>query len=293
MGQYAELFDRDMAIRGLMDTTRHEYIGRVGNFVQFFGHPPDEATLDDVNKYQYHMTRVRRVSWSYFNQTVAALKFFFGTTLKKDWNIQHIPYARRTGRRLPVILSQEEVVRFFAAVPNVKHRVILMTLYATGLRISEALRLRLVDIDSSRMVVRVEQGKGRKDRYTMLSPVLLAILREYWKISRPKTWLFQHRYLDKPLTTNTMRQIVRLAREKAGIKKNVRTHDMRHAFATHLLEKGVNIRIIQTLLGHSSLRSTEIYTHVSRTFLQDTKSPIDDLSGLILTPPQKGKEPKK
>ena len=148
MGQYAELFDRDMAIRGLMDTTRHEYIGRVGNFVQFFGHPPDEATLDDVNKYQYHLTRIKKVSWSYFNQTVAALKFFFGTTLKKDWTIQHIPYARRTGRRLPVILSQEEVVRFITAIPNAKHRVILMTLYAIGLRISEALRLRLVDIDS-------------------------------------------------------------------------------------------------------------------------------------------------
>jgi site-specific recombinase XerD len=294
MGQYAELFDRDMAIRGLMDSTRREYVGRVGNFVQFFGRPPDEATIDDVNKYQYHMTRERKVSWSYFNQTVAALKFFFGTTLKKDWNIKHIPYARRTGRRLPIILSQEEVVKFFAAIPNVKHRVILMTLYATGLRISEALRLRLVDIDSSRMVVRVEQGKGRKDRYTMLSPVLLQILREYWKIARPKTWLFQHQHIDKPLTTGTMRSIVQKAREKSGLKKNVRTHDMRHAFATHLLEKGVNLRIIQTLLGHASLRSTEIYTHVSRTYLQDTKSPLDDLSGLIFpVPPKKSKGPKK
>jgi site-specific recombinase XerD len=294
MGQYADLFDRDMAIRGLTDGTREQYLGRVDNFIQFFGRAPDEATLDDVNKYQYHLTREKKVSWSYFNQNVAALKFFFGTTLKKGWNIEHIPYARRTGRKLPVILSQEEVVKFFAAIPNVKHRVILMTLYATGLRISEALHLKLADIDSARMVVRVDQGKGRKDRETLLSPVLLAILREYWKIARPKTWLFQHRYIDKPLTTATMRHIVQQAREKAGLKKNVRTHDMRHAFATHLLEKGVNIRIIQTLLGHSSLRSTEIYTHVSRTYLQDTKSPLDDLSGLIFpVPPKKSKEPKK
>src|SRR5258708_25250372 len=286
MGQLADLFDRDMAIRGLSDNTRERYLGRVRHFTRFIGRSPDEATLDDVNRFQGHLTQDKKVSWSYFILNVAALKFFFGTTLKKDWNIKHIPYARRTGRRLPMNLSQEEVVRFFASISNVKHRVILMTLYATGLRISEALRLRPVDIDSSRMVVRVDQGKGRKDRYVMLSPVLLSILREYWKIARPKTWLFPHRYVDKPLSTTTVRRIVQQAREKAALKKGVRTHDLRHAFATHLLERGVNIRIIQTLLGHASLRSTEIYTHVSRTYLQDTKSPLDDLSGLPLPIPK-------
>lgn len=259
MGQLADLFDRDMAIRGLTDGTRREYLHRVRNFVQFLGRPPDQAVLDDVNKYQYHLTRERKVSWSYFNQTVAALKFFFGTTLKKGWNIEHIPYARRTGRKLPVILSQEEVLQFFTLIANVKHRAILMTIYATGLRVSEALHLKVSDIDSARMVVRVDQGKGRKDRYVMLSPVLLAILREYWKVERPKTWLFQHRHIDKPIGSASIRQVVRRAREAAGLRKTVRTHSLRHAFATHLLEKGVNIRVIQTLLGHRSLRSTEIY----------------------------------
>lgn len=230
----------------------------------------------------------RKISWSYFNQIVAALRFFYEVTLRRDWRIDPIPYARRTGRRLPVIPSPEEIVQFFTAIPNVKHRVILMTVYSAGFRISEALHLRPEDIDSARMVIRVRQGKGRKDRYVMLSPVLLAILREYWKIARPKTWLFPHRYQDKPLTAGTLRVIVKKARVTAGLKKHVRTHDLRHAFATHLLEKGVNIRVIQKLLGHASLRSTEIYTHVSRTYLLDTKSPIDDLANLpLLVAPKK------
>jgi site-specific recombinase XerD len=288
MGMLSDRFERDMAIRGLADNTRVQYHVCVRSFVRFFGRPPDQLTLDQVNEYQHHLIR-RKVSWSYFNQIVAALRFFYVMTLKRDWRIDQIPYARRTGRRLPVILSQDEVVRFFTAIPNLKHRVILMTIYAAGLRISEALRLRPSDIDSARMVIRVDQGKGRKDRDTLLSPVLLPILREYWKITRPKTWLFQHRYLDKPITPTTMRCIVKKARAAAGLRKTVRTHDLRHAFATHLMEKGVNIRIIQTLLGHRSLRSTEIYTHVSRAYLQDTKSPLDDLSGLPLPVPPKKK----
>lgn len=283
MGKYADLFDRDMSIRGLSDNTRRQYIRHVRKFVEFIGRSPAEATLEDVNNYQYHLTREKKISWSYFNQAVSALKFFFGTTLKMEWSIEHIPYARRTGRKLPVILSPEEVVKFFTVIPNVKHRVALMTIYATGLRIGETLRLKVTDIDSARMIVRVEQGKGRKDRNVMLSPVLLAILREYWKIARPKTWLFQHRFHDAPIGTHTMGVVVRKAREAAGLHKVVRSHSFRHAFATHLLEKGVNIRIIQTLLGHQSLRSTEIYTHVSRTYLQDTKSPIDDLMGLSVS----------
>ena len=281
MGKYADLFDRDMSIRGLTEGTRREYIRRVRKFVEFIGRSPAEATLEDVNNYQYHLTREKKISWSYFNQTVGALKFFFGTTVEKEWSIEHIPYARRTGRKLPIILSQEEVVHFFTLIPHVKYRAALMTIYATGLRIGEILRLKVTDIDSARMVVRVDQGKGRKDRNVMLSPVLLTILREYWKIARPKTWLFQHRFHDAPIGTRSMARVVQKARETAGLRKDVRTHSLRHAFATHLLEKGVNIRIIQTLLGHQSLRSTEIYTHVSRTYLQDTKSPLDDLTGLL------------
>lgn len=286
MGQLSDRFECDMAIRGLADNTREQYQGCVRNFVRFSGRSPEELTADHVNQYQHHLIR-RKVSWSYFNQIVSALRFFYEVTLKKDGLVKQIPYARRTGRRLPVILSQEEVVRFITAIPYLKHRVILMTIYAAGLRISEVLRLKPNDIDSQRMVIRVVQGKGRKDRYVMLSPVLLSILREYWKIQRPKIWLFPHRHHDHPITPTTMRRITTKARATAGLKKIVVPHAFRHAFATHLLEKGVNIRIIQVLLGHRSLRSTEIYTHVSRTYLQDTKSPLDDLTNLPLPVPPK------
>ncbi len=289
MDKYADLFEREMTIRGLAEGTRKQYLNRLRNFTEFLGKAPTEATLEDVKNYQYHLTKEKKVSWAYFNLAVSSLKSFFGTTLKTGWNIEHIAYPKRTGRKLPVILSQKEVLEFFRAIPNVKHRAALMTMYAAGLRVSEALHLKVTDVDSDRMVLRVEQGKGRKDRYVMLSPILLATLREYWKIARPKTWLFQHQHLDKPICTSTMRTIVRKARAAAGIRKNVTTHSLRHAFATHLLENGVNIRIIQTLLGHRSLRSTEIYTHVSRTYLQDTKSPIDDLAGLSLPRPRRPK----
>ncbi|MGH7410401.1 MAG: site-specific tyrosine recombinase/integron integrase [Candidatus Methylomirabilis sp.] len=280
MGKLAERFERDLTIRGYSDNTRRIYLGHVRNFARFFKRSPDELTVEHINQYQYHLLRDKKVARSYFNVISAALRFFYLVTLEKDWNIKRrIPY-HKTGRRLPEILSQQEVVRFFTAIPNLKHRAIVMTLYAGGLRISEALHLRPSDIDSQRMVIRIEQGKGRKDRYVPLSPVLLTILREYWKIVRPKSWLFPNPFQDKPLVPRTICKVVEKACGAAGIRKKVRTHSMRHSFATHLMDKGVNIRIIQTLLGHRSLRSTEIYTHVSKTYLQDTKSPLDDLSGL-------------
>jgi integrase/recombinase XerD len=287
MGRLAERFERDLTIRGYSEVTRTIYLGHVRNFARFFKRSPDELTAEHIQQYQYHLLRVKKITRGYFNVIAAALRFFYLVTLEKDWNIKRaIPY-HKTGRRLPVILSQEELVRFFTAIRNLKHRAIVMTLYAGGLRISEALRLRPSDIDSQRGVIRIEQGKGRKDRYVPLSPILLAILREYWKIVRPKTWLFPNCREDKPLGTRSFREVVRKASEVAGIRKNVRTHSLRHAFATHLLDKGVNIRIIQILLGHRSLRSTELYTHVSKASLLDTKSPLDDLTGLSLSVPPK------
>lgn len=286
MGKFHDLMDRDLQIRGYTPSTCRVYLDAVKTFVRYFKRPPDELTTEDINEYQWYLTRKRKVSWSHFNVVVCALRFFFTVSLRRDWPVKHIPY-RRTGRKLPEILGQEEIIRFFTSIPNLKHRVILMTIYAAGIRIGEALHLRPSDIDSARMVLRVDQGKGRKDRNTLLSPVLLGILREYWKIARPKTWLFPHRSFDKPLSSHSIAAVVRKARKASGIGKAVRSHSLRHAFATHLLEKGVNIRIIQTLLGHSSLRSTEMYTHVSKTYLQDTKSPLDSLPGLPLRLPPK------
>ena len=259
MDKYAQLFERDMAIRGLTESTRGEYLRRVRKFGEFIGRPPAKATLDDVNNYQYHLTREKKVSWSYFNQAVGALKFFFGTTLKKKWGVEHIPYARRTGRKLPVILSQEEVVQCFTAIPLVKYRVALMTIYATGLRIGETLRLKVTDIDSNRMVVRVEQGKGRKDRYVMLSPVLLTILREYWKIARPKTWLFQHRFHDAPIGTRSMARVVQKARAvkistvKRVIKETRRPTRRWYSMNARRQSRKVSIRMSNVVLQRESM----------------------------------------
>jgi site-specific recombinase XerD len=280
MSKLADLFERDLTIRGYSVLTRRIYLGHVRSFSRFFKRSPDELTVEHIQQYQYHLLRNKKIARSYFNVIAAALRFFYLVTLDRNWNIKRsIPY-HKTGRRLPEILSQQELVRFFTAIRYLKHRAIVMTLYAGGLRVSEALHLRLSDIDSQRGVIRIEQGKGRKDRYVPLSPILLAILREYWKIFRPKTWLFPNPHEDKPLVTRTIWEVVRKASVAAGIRKKVRTHSLRHAFATHLMDKGVNIRIIQTLLGHRSLRTTELYTHVSKASLLDTKSPLDDLSGL-------------
>lgn len=218
--------------------------------------------------------RDRKVSWSSFNQVVAALRFFYGVTLEKEWDIRRIPY-HKTGRKLPVVLGQEEMRRLFDAVKNPKHRAILMTAYASGLRVSEVVHLRVSDIDSQRMTIRVAQGKGRRDRYVMLSEKLLIVLREYWKLKRPRHWLFPGMDVQQPLNRATVHKVFIKARRNAGILEPITVHGLRHSFATHLLESGVNIRKIQLLLGHRSLRSTQVYTHVAKDDLNRTISPFD------------------
>jgi site-specific recombinase XerD len=247
--------------------------------VRFFMRPPDELTLEDIHAYQLHLTRDRKVCWAVFNQSVCAIRFFYAVTLNRDWDIQRIPY-QKTGRKLPVVLSCEEVSKLFQVVTNLKHRAILMTAYAGGLRVSEVTHLRVTDVDAQRMMLRVEQGKGRQDRYVMLSHKLLAVLREYWKTYKTRHWLFTGQNPERPLTRAAVHKFFRKARLKAGITKNVSVHSLRHAFATHLLESGVNIRKIQLLLGHRSLRSTQIYTHVAQDYLEETPSPLDILPDL-------------
>jgi integrase/recombinase XerD len=212
------------------------------------------------------------------------LRFFYRVTLKKDWDIRHIPH-QKPGRKLPEILSPEEVAALLNALSNIKHRAILMTMYAGGLRVSEITRLRVSDIDSRRMMIRLEQSKRRKDRYVMLSPYLLAVLREYWKAVRPQTVLFPSAKTGGPLSTDAVNEAFHKAKKRAGITKRITPRSLRHAFATHLLESGVNLRVIQLLLGHRSVRTTEIYTHVARNYVQGTPSPLDQLPGLSSTSP--------
>jgi integrase/recombinase XerD len=283
MGEFRDRMERDLQIRGFSSSTQQAYLARMKAMVGFFMRPPDELTLEDINAYQLHLTRERKVGWATYNQSVGAMRFFFGVTLNRDWDMQRIPY-QKTGRKLPVVLSCEEVSQLFQAVTNIKHRAILMTAYSGGLRVSEVTHLRVSDVDGQRMMLRVEQGKGRQDRYVMLSHKLLAVLREYWKIYRTRDWLFTGQNPERPLTRASVHKFFRKARIKAGITKKVSVHGLRHSFATHLLESGVNIRKIQLLLGHRSLRSTQIYTHVAGDYLKNTPSPLDILPDLNHNP---------
>jgi len=276
MGKLHDRMDRELRIRGYAENTRKSYIGKMRCFVRYFMRPPDELTAEHVKQYQLFLTKEKQVSWGTFNVHVCAIRFFYREVLRVEWDVEQIPY-QKSGRRLPVILSGEEVCALLDGTTNLKHRALLMTLYSAGLRGSEALHLQLADIDSGRMMIRVDQGKGRKDRYVMLSEKLLLALRHYWREYQPALWLFPGQDPSLPLTRGSLEKLFSCAKERAGIRKHVSPHSLRHAFATHLLERGVNIRVIQRLLGHRSLRSTEIYIHVAESFVRDTRSPLDDL----------------
>lgn len=272
----------DMTVRNLSPATQRSYLHAVAKFSRHFGRSPDRLGLEEVRAYRVHLVATG-ISWPSLNQIVCALRFFYGVTLGCGEIPERIPYAREP-RKLPLVLSADEVVRFLEAVPSLKTRVALTTAYAAGLRASEAVGLKVGDIDSGRMVIRVEQGKGGKDRYVMLSTQLLGILRSSWRLARPKTWLFPGRDESKPIDVQVLHAACRSAGAAAGLAKRVTVHTLRHSFATHLLESGTDIRIIQVLLGHSNLSSTALYTRVSSRLLRQTQSPLDRLR-LEVTPP--------
>lgn len=272
----------DMTVRNLSPATQQSYVYAVAKFSRFFGRSPDKLTLEDVRTYQVHLAS-KGTSWTSLNQTVAALRFFYGVTLGMAEIPERIAYAREP-RRLPVVLSADEVVRFLEAVASLKARAALTTAYASGLRVSEVTGLRVADIDSGRMMIRIERGKGGKQRYVMLSAQLLSILRTYWRLARPGHWLFPGRDADRPIDPATLHAACRSARAAAGIDKKVTVHILRHSFATHLLESGVDIRVIQVLLGHAHLSTTARYTHVSQGLISQTESPLERLK-LAVVPP--------
>ena len=272
----------DMTVRNLSPATQRSYIHAVSKFSRFFGRSPDRLGLEDVREFQVYLVS-QGISWPALNQTVCALRFFYGVTLKRDEMPERIPYARQP-RKLPVVLSADEVVQFLEAVPSLKTRAALTAAYAAGLRASEAVNLKVRDIDSGRMLIRVEHGKGGKDRYVMLSAQLLGILRAYWKLARPGGWLFPGRDPDQPLNVQVLHSACRSAVAAAGLSKRVTVHTLRHSFATHLLENGTDIRIIQVLLGHSNLSSTTRYAQVSKGLIGRTPSPLDRLR-LEVVPP--------
>jgi integrase/recombinase XerD len=272
----------DMTVRNLSPATQRSYVHAIAKFGRFFGRSPERLGLEEVRAFQVHLV-AGGVSWPALNQTVCALRFLYGVTLKQADLPERIPYAR-TPRKLPVVLSADEVVAFLEAVPGLKARAALTTAYAAGLRASEAAGIKVADIDSRRMVIRVEQGKGGRDRYVMLSPQLLGILRSYWKLARPAHWLFPGRDGEHPIGPTVLHAACRSACAAAGLSKRVTVHTLRHSFATHLLESGTDIRIIQALLGHSSLNTTARYTQVATSTIRATPSPLDRLQ-LEVTPP--------
>jgi integrase/recombinase XerD len=272
----------DMTVRNLSPATQQSYVYAVAKFSRFFARSPDQLGVEEVRAYQIHLAGLRQ-SWSHINQVSCALRFFFGVTLGRQEAFARIAVAKEP-KKLPVVLSADEIVRFLQAVPGLRSRAALTTAYGAGLRVSEVASLRVGDIDSGRMLIRIEHGKGGKDRYVMLSPQLLAILRAYWRLVKPAHWLFPGRDPARPVGTATLQAACRVATREAELDKPVTVHTLRHSFATHLLEAGTDIRIIQVLLGHGRLATTAIYTRVATNLIAKTPSPLDRLR-LEVTPP--------
>jgi integrase/recombinase XerD len=246
----------------------------------FLGRSPDTASYEDVRRFQLHVA-TSGVGTGAVNQTVAALRFFFRVTLGQRDITEHTAFVHEP-RKLPVVLSPEEMARLLDAAPGLKYKAALSIAYGAGLRASEVVALKVSDIDSTRMLIRVEQGKGRKDRYVMLSPHLLDLLRAWWKVARPKGWLFPGQNRVNPLTTRQFNRACHAAALMAGIDKRVSPHTLRHSFATHLLEQNIDIRVIQVLLGHAKLDTTALYTRVATKTIREVMSPLDRIT-LALT----------
>ncbi len=272
-----------MILRGMSARTRDSYLRAVAQLATFYHRSPDQIADEEVQAYIVHLIRKRKLSWSSCNVAVYGLRFFFHETLRREKTSFHIPGPRKPSR-LPEILSRQEVSRIFDHTRLPRHRALLMTVYSAGLRVSEVVNLQVQHIDSDRMTIRVEQGKGAQDRCTLLSPRLLAELRNYWRLEQPRPWLFPQRMAPRPMACTTAQRMYIAAKKRAGITKYGNIHALRHAFATHLLESGTDLHTIQRLLGHRHIHSTMRYLHLARRHVTDRCSPLD----LLDLPESKG-----
>ena len=278
----------DLQIRNMAETTIDAYTYHVRHFYNFIQKPLARATPEDVRTFQLHLIRERKLAYSTFNQAVCALRFYFRHTQPMDWPVTMVPFGKRP-KTLPTVLSQNEIERLFQCTINLKHQTFLMTLYAAGLRLAEAANLKIPDIDSDRMMLRVAIGKGKKERLIPLSPRLLKQLRIYWKQYKPPTLLFPGKDSNKPIVDTSIRKPMKAAAKQAGITKRVYPHVLRHSYATGLLEAGVDLLTISRLLGHASFTTTMKYLHCRREHLYSTPSPLDWLpTGQLptLSPPE-------
>src|SRR5256714_1000861 len=266
----------DMTIRKLAPKTQQGDIRTIRDFAAFLGRSPDTANFEDVRRFQLQRA-ANGAHIPVLNHTVAALRFFFRVTLKRPDIVEHTTFVHEPAK-LPVVLSPEEVARLLDAAPGLKYKAALSVSYGAGLRAAEVISLKTGDIDSKRMVIRVEQGKGGKDRYVMLSPHLLELLRAWWRAARPQGWLFPGRDGVQPMTTRQLNRACHAAVDMTGIDKRVSLHTLRHSFATHLLEQNIDIRVIQVLLGHTRLDSTALYTRVATKTNREVMSPLEHIA---------------
>jgi site-specific recombinase XerD len=281
MTQLRKRMLEELQRRNFTENTIKTYLRVVEDFARYFAKSPDRLNQDDIRKYQVHLLQERKLTVKTVRLHTAALRFFYVKTLRRRYLHEDVPYPK-SPKRLPSVLSQDEVARLIDSAANLLDCTMLMTLYATGMRRAELCRLKVEDIDSHRMLVHIRQGKGNRDRNVPLTPKLLETLREYWRWMKPKTYLFpgmvNNWRADKPLTPKCVWLAIQNAAKRAGIKKRVSPHTLRHSFATHLLENGTDLRTIQMLLGHSDLRATSVYLHLSRFHLQAVANPVEAMS---------------
>jgi integrase/recombinase XerD len=276
----------DMQVRNLSPHTQASYVQQVSLFARYFNKSPEVLGPEEIRAYQVYLTNERKLAPSSILIAVSALRFLYKVTLHRKWTFEDMIPAPKKPQTLPVVLSPEEVLQFLDCIPGLKHRTILTTCYAAGLRISEAVSLKPADIDSSRMVIRVEQGKGQKDRYVMLSPKLLESLRNWWRVAKPKQWLFPGDMAGAHISKDAVEQACQKAHRSCRIPKPVTPHSLRHAFAVHLLESGTDVRTIQLLLGHRSLATTARYLRIATTKVCATTSPLDLLPRPVAAEPK-------
>jgi integrase/recombinase XerD len=268
--------DRELTLRRYSPKTCQVYLGHVKRFLVHFGQPAETLAADQIRGYFLRLAQ-DKVSHSYHNQAISAVRFLYLEVLRLPERVENLPRPVRERKRVPIVLSRDEVTRLFKAVDNLKHRAILLVIYAGGLRVSEVVQLKVGDIDGERHRVLVRSGKGGKGRYTIIGDAALEALREYWRAYRPQGWLFPGDRPDEPMSTRMVQLVFQQAREKAGLHKHATVHTLRHSFATHLLEDGVDIRYIQELMGHEDVRTTQLYTHVSNVQMGRVRSPVDEL----------------
>jgi site-specific recombinase XerD len=274
MGKLRDQMLADLQLRGATTRTQKTYLREVSNFAKYFNRSPEELGEDELKEYMLYLMQERHLSDGTYRFYVAALKFLYRTTLKREWTVEKIKCPKRK-RKLPIVLDLSEVESLFSVTTNLKHKAMLMIAYSSGLRVSETARLKMTDIDSKRMTVRIRQGKGGADRYSILSQTALEHLRQYWKKYRPTEWLFEGQKKDDHITSHTIQTIFYAAKERAGITKPASVHTLRHSFATHLVEAGTSLHHVQLLLGHRSPTTTTVYLHVSRLNLSQVTSPLD------------------